>query len=263
MGNQQTKSYDRVNTSCALEEDPEPREPPPFHVLFLQKLEALFCPCILTSSTLRSRKFQATGLPRLSTGSIFVLEAFNPISHESGVIAKATSGLLNFFASTASSTASNATSSATASSNEANVQAATLIGLPVLVTTNLDLLLRFKMTANQNTTRGSVHLSDVHHVKAIQQQGELCFSCVDAAGKDILRFRTDSQQQRDLWVEDLSDMISLYGEEIQQTVGRSVKDLRRKERQIEIAERRRVAKQRIADYGLKGMKHSAIARASR
>jgi hypothetical protein len=256
------KKYDRVSTSCGLEDDdgPEPVEAPSRVTLLLQQCEALFCPCAVNKSQLRQRNFDAVVLPRLSKGSILILQSYNPvIPRSSNPIAKVTSGLLNFFTSSAAPPQPSIDDNHTSTSIEA---AKTLIGRPVLVSANRDLLLRFKMTANQTTTRGSVHFSNIHHVKALQEE-QRCFACMTSDGNEVIRFQADSTALRDQWVEDLCDVLMLWADDIEQTIGKSEKENRRKERQIEIAERRKLAKARIAAFDLQGMKNSAIARSTR
>ena len=119
------------------------------------------------------------------------------------------------------------------------------------------------MTANQETTRGNVHLADIHHVRAIHDGTELRLSCVDAKGVDVLRLKSSESTTRDEWVAAMSDMLVFHSEEIQRTLGKSEKERRRRERQDEVEDRRRLAKARISKLGLEGMKYSAVARAKR
>ena len=101
-------------------------------------------------------------------------------------------------------------------------------------------------------------------VRALQHDGSnLSWSCVDAKGGDILRFKASETTVRDAWVHAMSNMLSLHAEEIHRTMGKSEKEKRRRERKKEINERRSRAKERISNIGLKGMKHAAIARAKR
>ena len=263
MGNQQGQpTYDSLSTtSCALEDgveqDPEPIPPPSSIILFSQHIEALCCPCTLTDDVLRQRKFFRVELPTVSAGDVFVLQRYTPVVEQSR--SGPAAGLLNFFSSAAASVSSS--SSSTTANDELEVQK--LIGQPVFLSANLDLRLRFKMTANQTTTRGSINLADVHHFQSCHEGLELCFSCVDPKGKEIARFRANDTEKRDFWCSCLSNMISMYAMEIESGIGHTEKLVRRKQRQLEIAERRKRAKERINGYQLKGMKHSAIARSKR
>lgn len=258
MGNQQAQpTYDSLSTtSCALEDgveqDPEPIQPPSLITQIPHFIEALCCPCTLTDDVLRQRKFFRVELPTISAGEVFVLERYTPIAEQSR--SGPGSGLLNFFSSAAASVSSSSTS---------KVDVHKLIGQPVFLSANLDLRLRFKMTANQTTTRGSINLADVHHFQSCHEGLELCFGCVDSKGNEIARFRANDTEKRDQWCSYLSNMISIYAMEIESTIGQAEKLVRRKERQLEIAERRKRAKERINGYQLKGMKHSAIARSKR
>jgi hypothetical protein len=258
MGNHQ--SYERIDTSCGIDEqEPEAVEPPSFLILLSQKLELLCCPCTLSPQTIKHREFLAIGLPKISAGDVFVLESFTPVNKERGTVSKAASGILNFFSGSASSSSSSSSSSN--ASNPEDVQK--LVGSPVFLSCNLDMMIRLKMTVNQITTRANVLLSDVHHVQAIREGQDVSFSCVDSKGLDICTFRTGDSKVRDEWVKYLSDFLVLYSDDIQSTLGKSEKEARRKERQLEITERRRQAKERIKNIGLTGMKHSAIARSNR
>ena len=264
MGQQQSYTSVNSSTSCALDEDPEPIDPPSSFTLFSQQVEAFFCPCTLSEKIRRERNFLSHQLPLISTGDVFVLQTYNPPkSPDSGTVAKAKSGLLNFFSATSNALSSTPTTPSPASSTSSSAEIAKLKGNPVFLSVSLDLVLRFKMTANQNTTRGTLNLADIHHVRAIHEGLELCFSCVDSTGRDLVRFRATDSAMRDVWVAAISSLMVLYADEIQQTLGKNEIMERRSRRKIEITERRKKAKERIQEYQLDGMKHSAIARSKR
>ena len=128
MGNSQATTYNRLNTSCALDDDdPEPIDPPTTLTLISQKIELLCCPCFLNETIIQSRHFAACELPRISTGDVFVLEAYHPPQRDvegSSVVAKATSGLMHFFSSSASALRSTEPDSMSSSSSSSSSSSA-------------------------------------------------------------------------------------------------------------------------------------------
>lgn len=256
MGNAPASNYDLEST--ITERDDE--EPPA--VLRPSKCAAALASfedacCCLDSTEIRRRRFDATALPMISEGDVFILRGWRNTRE------KTQSLFTRFFTGVGGAD----DASADGDADEQNVQK--VLGSSCIVTANRDFYLRWKSLELENNKkskyRGVLALSEVHHVRSVREApSQTTFELVNAQGTALLALEAHNKLLRDNWVKALSEFLLIYASKIESLseLHRSKidKQARLKNRRDAIQQRRMAAKAKISKLGLTGMRHSAKAR---
>ena len=222
--------------------------------------------CCLKSEEIRRRRFDATALPMISEGGVFVLRGWSPPSMPSSTLGKAYGMFSRFFAGGGGG--DNGGGSDVDGKHSDNFSEKEMLGQPCMVTANRDFMLRWKgleLVNNHSKYRGLLRLDEVHHVRPVREALRECiFELVNAQGAALLTLEADCKTLRDSWVEALSAFLTIYASKIEFSArsdrNKSEKQVRMKSRRDAIEQRRLAAKAKISKLGLTGMRHSAKAR---